>query len=528
MKRIQGVKVPLTCSEETLRSLLARQMHVSPSDLLSWTPVKKAVDARDKRDVHFVYTFDVTLTPHAEKRVRLTGTVTEVPAPAVLAHLSPVPPADPPVVVGSGPAGLFAVLTLCESGIAPILLERGKDVDSRQQDIERFRTTGQLNTESNVQFGEGGAGTFSDGKLTTGTKSPLIHQVLETFVRFGAPEEILIDSKPHIGTDLLRGVIRSMRREIQRLGGSVCFSTALTGIRRAGRGYDLSLSGGGMLHTDHVLLALGHSARDTLCMLRDFGLIMEQKPFAMGVRIEHPQALINQAQYGAFAAHPALRAADYKLSARTPDGRGCYTFCMCPGGYVMAASSEEGRLCVNGMSEHARDGVNANSALLVGIRPEDFGSDDVLAGMHLQRRIEEAAFQAGGGGYLAPVQRVGDFLSGQATTALGDVLPTYRPGCTLTDISRIFPDFMVNDLRIGLREMGRQLRGFDMPDALLTAPEARSSSPVRLVRGKDGCALGFDGVYPCGEGAGYAGGIMSAAVDGISQARRILERMASA
>jgi len=528
MLRVGNLAVPLDGGEEAMKAAAARRLKIPVSALLSAVLVKKSVDARDKGDVHFVVTLEV--------RVRDEDAVLKRCKPGIAERVLPRKPMvlpkpafqGRPVVVGAGPAGLFAALTLARAGARPILVERGRSVEERVRDVERLRGQGQLDTESNVQFGEGGAGAFSDGKLNTGIKSPHVRTVLETFVAHGAPEEILYLQKPHVGTDLLRGVVASIREEIIRLGGEVRFETRLTGLLlRGSRVEGVALRHGDVdeeLSCPAVLLAIGHSARDTVQALFRQGVVMEQKPFAMGVRIEHPQTLINRAQYGAFAVHPALRAADYKLAAHTPDGRGCYTFCMCPGGEVICSASQEGGLAVNGMSYHARSGENANAALLVGVRPEDFGDDHPLSGFVLQRAIEQAAFRAGGGDYRAPVQRVEDLLAGRATTRLGDVRPTYRPGVTPADLRAVLPDFIIEDLKCGIRAMGRQLKGFDHPDAVLTGVETRSSSPVRMVRGADFMAQRLDGLFPVGEGAGYAGGIVSAAVDGMAAALACMER----
>jgi len=531
MLRLDNLSLPLGWDMTLLTEAVLRKLRIPADMLQSVTLAKKSVDARDKGDVHFVVSVDVKVKQEDAVLKRLKpGTANRVNPPAT--PPLPLPKfTRPPVVVGAGPAGLFAALTLAQAGANPILIERGKPVDQRTQDVSAMQKDGVLDPDSNVQFGEGGAGAFSDGKLTTGTKSPFIRTVLTTFVSHGAPEEILYLSKPHIGTDRLKGVVASMRNEIIRLGGTVLFETRVTElIVRANH-----VVGVKVLHrdeerkilTDAVLLAIGHSARDTMQRLFNQGVMMVQKPFAMGVRIEHPQSLISQSQYGKSWQHPALGAADYKLAVHTPDGRGCYTFCMCPGGQVIAAASQAGGLCVNGMSYHARDGRNANAALLVGVNPEDFGDDHPLAGFVWQRSIEQAAYRLGGSNYHAPVQRVEDLLNGRATKALGEVLPTYQPGVTPADLRECLPDFIIEDLKFGIRRMDGQLRGFAHPDAVLTGVETRSSSPVRLNRDRATLmAEGLDGLFPVGEGAGYAGGIVSAAVDGIVAARAALERNA--
>ena len=533
MLRLDSLSLPLDYTPDTLNALILRKLKCAKEQLQSVVLLKKAVDARDKADVHFVLSVAVTLKEEAKVLSRLR--------PGIAApYAFPKPPvlpkgrfAHPPVVVGAGPAGLFAALTLARAGAAPMLIERGKPVEERTNSVRAMQTQGILDPESNVQFGEGGAGAFSDGKLTTGTKSPLIRTVLQTFVDHGAPEDILYIAKPHVGTDLLKGVVRSMREEIIRLGGQVRFDTKLTGLVLRGEiveGVTVQHAGETEdLLTDTVILAIGHSARDTMQTLFRQGVRMEQKPFAMGVRIEHPQALISQSQYGKSWTHPALKAADYKLAVHTPDGRGTYTFCMCPGGEVIAAASQAGGLCVNGMSYHARAGENANSALLVGVRPEDFGDDHPLAGFVWQRSIEQAAYRLGGGGYKAPVQRVEDLLCDRATTRLGDVRPTYQPGVVPADLRACLPNFIIDDLKFGIRRMDGQLHGFAHPDALLTGVETRSSSPVRLVRSRETLmAEQCCGLYPAGEGAGFAGGIVSAAVDGIQTALAALARHESA
>ena len=526
MLRLSGLSMPPDYTDETLRAAVEKKCSLAPGQLLSLLVVRRSVDARDKNNVRFVLTVHLKVKnePFLLKKCRFLSQVPGTPAFSLPAARFSVPP----LVVGAGPAGLFAALMLARAGANPVLIERGRPVEQRALDVEKMSAKGELDPESNVQFGEGGAGAFSDGKLTCGIKSPYLRTVLDTFVAHGAPEEILIDSLPHIGTDRLRGVVASIRQEIISLGGTVLFETKLEEliIRNSHvEGAVLSCRGERReFRTDTVLLCVGHSARDTVQSLFGQGVRMAQKPFAMGVRIEHPRTFIDRAQYGAFAGHPALGAASYKLVCHTPDGRGVYTFCMCPGGVVIAAASRPGGVVVNGMSYHARDAENSNSALLVGVHTEDFGDDHPLSGMILQRQIEKAAFLAGGGGFRAPAQRVEDFLLGRATAAFGDVRPSYRPGVTPADLRAVLPSFITEDLKKGIRAMNAQLAGFAMPDAVLTAPETRSSSPVRVLRNEAGESETISGLYPAGEGAGYAGGIVSAAIDGITAALRSIEK----
>ena len=525
MIRVGGLKMPLSYTEQELKAAVAAKLKLSVKDVLSCSLYKRSVDARRKDRVCFQITAAVTVRDEQRALSRcadaalLTPLTVEVPTVKTTAR---------PVVVGSGPAGLFAALILAMAGAHPILIERGQAVEQRTEAVSRFRLTGVLDTHSNVQFGEGGAGTFSDGKLNTGIKDARCRFVLEQLVQAGAPEEILWQAKPHVGTDRLCGAVKEIRRRILELGGDVLFETQVTDILTHGdRLVGLVLEnadGEWELPCTQAIFAVGHSARDTMEMLHRRGVRMEKKPFAVGVRIEHPRTLIDRSQYGAFAAHPALGAADYKLACHLKDGRGVYTFCMCPGGVVIAAASEEGGVAVNGMSEFARDAENSNSALLVGVTPDDMEGDSPLAGIALQRQMEQAAYVLGGGNYRAPVQLVGDFLRDRATTALGDVRPSYLPGVTTADLRACLPPFVAQSLKEALPMFGNQLQGFDRADAVLTGVESRSSSPVRMLRDDLGeCSV--KGLYPCGEGAGYAGGITSAAVDGMRCAEWVLQQM---
>ncbi len=526
--RITNVKLPLDYTSETLYAAAAKVLRIKASDIKAVTLHKLSIDARHKENIIFTAALDAELFSDEEKTVNRCASASIGIAKDFIYTVPKHGKLDKrPVVVGAGPAGLFAALVLARAQQCPILLERGAPVEERTADVERFRLEGVLNTESNVQFGEGGAGTFSDGKLNTGTKDVRSRFVLRELAAHGAPKEILINAKPHVGTDKLKQTVVNIRREIISLGGDVRFHTKLTDIKHSGGKVVsvLAKTPDGTVEeifTDHVILALGHSARDTFEMLCRSGFVMEQKPFSVGVRIEHLQESINKAQYGRFYRNERLGAADYKLSTHLKNGRSVYTFCMCPGGEVMAAASEAGTVVTNGMSEFARSAVNANSALLVGVTPDDFMSDDPLEGVEFQRRIEKAAFSAGGGNYCAPIQRVEDFLCGRKTTDLGEVVPSYKPGGSFARLEEYLPEYVTESIHAALPIFDGKLRGFAHPDAVLTGAETRSSSPVRILRLGTLQSVAVSGVYPCGEGAGYAGGIVSAAVDGVRCAEMVL------
>ena len=524
MLRIDQIRLLPGDSEELLRGKCARLLRIPAEDVTGVTVLRKAIDARE--GLTFVYTAAVSVKNEAQVLRRCRDKRVSAHKPEVYFLPGSVAALEvQPIVVGAGPAGLFAALVLARCGARPILLERGRPVEQRQADVERFWSGGGLDTESNVQFGEGGAGAFSDGKLNTGTRDVRHRYIMETLVRCGAPEDILTDAKPHVGTDRLHIALQRLRRELTEAGADIRFGARLENVtvqdgavravtvRQDGQIYELP--------AERVILALGHSARDTFEMLYGAGLHMEQKPFAMGVRIEHRQRDMDAAQYRALAGHPALPPSTYKLSCHLPNGRSAFSFCVCPGGQVVAAASEKGRTVTNGMSEYARDGENINGALLVNVTAGDFPSPHPLAGIHLQRQVEAAAYGLTGG-YRAPCQRVEDFLAGRASTAAGSVLPSYRPGVVYTDLRRCLPEFISETLALALPVLGGKLRGYDCPDALLTGVETRSSSPVRLVRDEH-CEANIRGIYPCGEGAGYAGGILSAAADGMRCAEKLLE-----
>ncbi|NMP36644.1 MAG: hypothetical protein GX051_00750 [Clostridiales bacterium] len=528
MLRVNEIKLPLDADRRAAYSAVAKSLRISEGDILSLKISKRSVDSRKKDNIFFVYSFDVELNADEDTIARAfpDSKVFKTEEYRYTMPENKRVSKFRPVVVGFGPAGMFASLVLAQAGLRPLIIERGNDVDTRTKDVKSFWSTRVLNENSNVQFGEGGAGTFSDGKLTTGIKDKRCRKIFEEFVANGAPEDILWSGTPHIGTDKLGEVVKSIRKKVIAMGGEVLFGCRLTDIITANKavfGVSYEKPDGTItdFETDTVLLCIGHSARDTLEMLYAKGLEIMQKPFSAGARIEHPQIMINKAQYGAFYNHPSLAAADYKLACHPPHGRGLYTFCMCPGGTVVTASSENGCVVVNGMSEYARDGENANSALLVGIEPEDFPSAHPLAGMYMQRGIEKAAFAAGGESYCAPAQLLGDFLKNTPSKKLGSVNPSCPTGVVPGDLRRVLPKKVTETLAGSIADFDRKLHGFALPDAVLTGPETRSSSPVRIVR-DDLYQTRIRGLYPCGEGAGYAGGIVSAGVDGLRVAETVL------
>jgi uncharacterized FAD-dependent dehydrogenase len=528
MLRITELKLPLDHPDEALREAIVQRLGIRDEQLLSFNLFKRSYDARKKNsELLFIYTIDLEASNEAELLSKFADDHNIGVAPDVTYKFVGQAPADlqqRPIVVGFGPCGIFAGLLLAQMGFKPIILERGKEVRQRTKDTWGLWRKSVLNPESNVQFGEGGAGTFSDGKLYSQIKDPNHHgrKVLEEFVKAGAPDEILYINKPHIGTFRLTGMVEQMRQDMIALGAEVRFQEKVTDLLiEDGQLTGVVLESGEQLHSRHVVLALGHSARDTFRMLHAKGVYMEAKPFSVGFRIEHPQTLIDKARLGKYAGHPKLGAADYKLVYHAKNGRSVYSFCMCPGGTVVAATSEPGRVVTNGMSQYSRNERNANSGIVVGIDPERDYPGGPLAGIELQERLEAHAYVMGGSNYQAPAQLVGDFVAGKPSTALGSVEPSYKPGVTLGDLAPSLPDFAIEAIREALPAFDRQIKGYNLHDAVLTGIETRTSSPLRITRGADFQSLNMKGLFPAGEGAGYAGGILSAGVDGIRIAEAV-------
>lgn len=519
--RINDVKLHINQDKSKILDKIISMIRVKDLKIKSFKIVKESIDARDKNDIFFIYTIDINVDNEKvvlEKCKNLKINKVEETEYQYVANGEKALTSRP-VIVGFGPCGIFCSLILAEMGYKPIILERGKEISKRAEDVIEFWNKGIINTKSNVQFGEGGAGAFSDGKLTTQIKDKRVEKVLGELVEAGASDNILYEQKPHIGTDVLRDIVIKLRNKIISLGGEVRFETQLVGYKEG----KLLVEKNGQISEiegEAVALAIGHSARDTFSMLNEIGIEIEQKPFSIGVRIEHPQEFINNAQYGKYASHERLGAAEYKVSYHCKDGRGVYSFCMCPGGYVIGASTEEGAVVTNGMSYNSRGHVNANSALLVDVGTQDFESTHPLAGIEFQRKWEKQAFEAGGRNYNAPAQLVSDFLRGKPSTKEGSVKPSFKPGVNFTDIRKCLPDFAADALKEALPEISKRIPGFAYGDAVLTGVETRSSSPVRIVRNEN-FESNISCFYPAGEGAGYAGGIVSAAVDGIKVAEKI-------
>ncbi len=542
MLRLNEIKLPLDHPPEALQQAIADTLKIDKEQVVNFTIFKRSYDARKKNKIILIYQIDISLGPEQEQRLLEQNINTHFVRPTpdtryhFVAHAEPdfpKPHQQRPIVIGFGPCGLLAALVLAQMGLKPIVLERGQNVKQRTKDTWALWRQGKLDTESNVQYGEGGAGTFSDGKLYSQVKDKrhLGRKVLQEFVKAGAPEEILMVSKPHIGTFKLVKMVEKMRAEIIALGGDIRFQHKVDTLHREttdtgqGKISSLTLSNGDTLHSDHIILAIGHSARDSFQMLLDQGVYIEPKPFSIGFRIEHPQSVIDKARFGQQAGNAILGAADYHLVHHCPNGRSVYSFCMCPGGTVVAAASEEGGVVTNGMSQYSRNERNANAAIVVGIDPDRDYPGHPLAGIDLQRRLEKMAYQQGGESYHAPAQLVGDFLANKPSTTLGKVTPSYQPGVKLGDLSQTMPPFVINAIREAIPVFDRQIEGYAMADAVLTGVETRTSAPISIKRDKTFQSINTQGLYPAGEGAGYAGGILSAAIDGIKVAEAVAQSL---
>lgn len=517
MLRLENIKIYEDLTEEEVLAEACKKYKLDLKNVKRYIIYKKSIDARNKENIFYNYTIDIEYTG-----LKDTKNIKVVNEEEFNLRVNVKRKAETrPVIIGAGPAGLFCGLILVQNGIKPIIIEQGKKVEDRKKDVDKFLETGILNTNSNVQFGEGGAGTFSDGKLTTNSKNPLCRKVLKEFVNFGAPSQIMYINKPHIGTDNLINVISNMRNYIISQGGTFLFEEKVIDFEIENEKIKFVITNKNKkIETDAVVLAIGHSARDTIEKLYSKGINMEKKSFSVGVRIEHKQEMINNSQYGN-KTKLKLPPAEYKLAYHGKE-RSCYTFCMCPGGVVIGSSSNNGEIVTNGMSKFARDGENANSALLVDVIPEDFKGDSPLEGIYFQAKLEQKAFELGGSNFFAPIQRTEDFLNNRKTTEIGEIKPTYKPGVTFSNLHELFPDYIVQTLKEGILDFDKKIKGFANPDSILTAIESRSSSPVRILRDEN-LESNIHGLYPCGEGVGYAGGIMTAAVDGIKCAVKILE-----
>ena len=523
--KINNIALSIDDDKSLLINKISKKLRVPKEEIVNFKIVKESLDARKKNDIKYIYCVEVEHKNEEKlvKKLKDKDVRLETPSYNAEIEFGDKELKNRPVVVGFGPAGIFAALLLAEKGYKPLVIERGEDVDKRTETVDKFWKTGELNTESNVQFGEGGAGAFSDGKLTTRIKDTRCDYVLRELVKAGAPEEITYIAKPHVGTDLLKGVVKNIREKIKELGGEVLFSSKLEDIKIEDGKVNSIIVNGKEIPCENLILAIGHSSRDTYEMLHKVGVFMEPKAFAIGVRIEHPQEVINKSQYGDMYNHPRLKAAEYRLTYQSEKlKRAVYSFCMCPGGVVVAAASENERLVSNGMSYHARDLENANSALVVTVGPDDFEGESPLRGMEFQRHYESLAYKLGGGSYKAPVQLLGDFMQDKVSTKLGNVTPSYTAGYVFEDLRKCLPPYVIEALKEAVVDFDRKIKGYGNYDSILTGIETRTSAPVRINRNENLQSVSIEGLYPAGEGAGFAGGIISAAVDGLKVAEKII------